>query len=1047
MSRYLPSSSWLVALACLLLQIATAAPASHASLDDATDALREMSLAISAGGEQSSSAVAIEIKGEGEELVFKLVVSLVLVLLGGLFSGLCIGLMGLDSTNLQVLLASGSPQDQRDARKVLGLLTHGRHAVLVCLQLSNVTVNETLPVFLDSVTGGGGVAAVLLSSFLILIVGEVVPQALCARRGLRIGAMFVSFVRVLMWLEAPVCYPTARLLDWLLGSHTPTNYRREELKTLIELHGSPCTHSTAGELQQPEVQIAGEGLTKAEVEIMGATLSLADRPVELCMRPINELLVVEEGTALADIDLKELLVRNQTFIPLRGRDTSIVVLVSNSTRLGFGAVGFITLDDIGRFVVNEDGAGDLVHSLDRGVAPVTPHSIARPCRSASSLGIDAFVRGVADRQIAFRAQSSSSSMRPPIPAFVAFDDQQYLLHPPRLLLKQAPDLSRALSFAGYQSLQDTVRPAAAVAMPSTSTFAPPPFSSAPFFFDRSLLDPSSSSLNPTAASASDGIVETYSGGSFARDGGAGSNWDASGWEMEGQAWRGGHSGGSASGVGIHSKPRVSYYFPRGVGEYHFGERHPMKPHRLTLTNHLVIGYGMHKKMDVFQPRAATKEELEMFHDEDYVDFLSRVTPDNVRHFTSVLNRFNIGDDCPIFSDMYSYCRQYAGASLMAARKLVHGSTDIAINWTGGLHHAKKSEASGFCYVNDIVLAILELLRVHARVLYIDIDIHHGDGVQEAFYNSNRVLTVSFHKYSPDFFPGTGHIDELGHALGKYFSLNVPLQDGIDNESYVALFKSIMEPTIHTFAPSAIVLQCGADSLGCDRLGAFNLSIAAHGECVRFIKSFEIPLLVVGGGGYTIKNVSRCWTYETAVLLGLEQQLPNSLPHTAYDDFFAPDWKLHPELAGGRNRVENMNERKQLERIRVAVLERLRYMHGAPSVMMSEVPPGLAQWVQEEEEEGDKEGDEDVRIEDPHRKEGEWFDGEKDGEKTGSAGSSRPTTAGGGGGASKGKSGRLSVSSGVAASSPSIAPGTGGKKRRKVGTMGPPAVASAGSKGQ
>jgi len=143
-------------------------------------------------------------------------------------------------------------------------------------------------------------------------------------------------------------------------------------------------------------------------------------------------------------------------------------------------------------------------------------------------------------------------------------------------------------------------------------------------------------------------------------------------------------------------------------------------------------------------------------------------------------------------------------------------------------------------------------RHHPRVLYIDIDIHHGDGVQEAFYQSNRVLTVSFHKYAGDFFPGTGAVDEIGNGLGKYFSLNVPLQDGIDDESYLSLFKAVMEPTIATFRPSAIVLQCGADSLGCDRLGAFNLSVAAHGECVRFIKSFDLPMIVVGGGGYTIR---------------------------------------------------------------------------------------------------------------------------------------------------------------------------------------------------
>ncbi|GAA5833786.1 hypothetical protein JCM11251_005965 [Rhodosporidiobolus azoricus] len=523
--------------------------------------------------------------------------------------------------------------------------------------------------------------------------------------------------------------------------------------------------------------------------------------------------------------------------------------------------------------------------------------------------------------------------------------------------------------------------------PSSSSFAHTSF--APTFSLHSFLPSASINSNNTSQSLSaNGVVATYEGeyGVSAGEGllGGGGR-ETAGGEAEGENWRGGLGGGSA--VGIHSAPRVSYYFPKGVGEYHFGERHPMKPHRLTLTNHLVLGYGLHKKMDVFEPRAATKEELEAFHDEDYVDFLARVTPSNVRHFTSLLSRFNIGDDCPIFADQYSYCRQYAGASLAAARKLVGGGTDIAINWTGGLHHAKKSEASGFCYVNDIVLAILELLRVHPRVLYIDIDIHHGDGVQEAFYNSNRVLTVSFHKYSPDFFPGTGHIDELGHALGKYFSLNVPLQDGIDNESYVGLFKSVMEPTINTFRPSAIVLQCGADSLGCDRLGCFNLSIAAHGECVRFIKSFNLPLLVLGGGGYTIKNVSRCWTYETAVLLGLEQDLPNALPQTAYDDFFAPDWKLHPELAGGRNRLENLNSRKQLERIRQGVLERVRYMAGAPGVQMGEGVPSLAQWlVDEEEEEGASEGEREGegegekgngRKRDEHKGAGEYFASERD----------------------------------------------------------------------
>ncbi|KAG2748291.1 hypothetical protein P692DRAFT_20779728 [Suillus brevipes Sb2] len=398
-------------------------------------------------------------------------------------------------------------------------------------------------------------------------------------------------------------------------------------------------------------------------------------------------------------------------------------------------------------------------------------------------------------------------------------------------------------------------------------------------------------------------------------------------------------------VNPHSRPIVSYFFPKGVGEHHYGERHPMKPHRLTLTNALVMGYGLDKQIHhIYNPRPATQAELEMYHDHDYIDFLSRVTPNNQNEMRHLIDTFNCVEDCPIFSEMYDFCRMYAGASLAGARKLTAGACDTAINWSGGLHHAKRGEASGFCYVNDIVLAILELLRYHPRVLYIDIDIHHGDGVELAFYHSNRVMTVSFHKYTGDFFPGTGKLDDNGASLGKHFCLNVPLQDGIDDDMYLTIFKTVIEDTVTAFRPTSIVLQCGADSLGCDRLGAFNLSIAAHGECVNFVRKFNVPLLVLGGGGYTIKNVSRCWTYETAVLVGAT--IPDELPATVYDPFFRDSqWKLHPPLTG---RVENQNSPASLQRITISIRNKLRYLQGAPSVAMQEIPPDLEGWLADEE---------------------------------------------------------------------------------------------------
>jgi histone deacetylase HOS2 len=131
------------------------------------------------------------------------------------------------------------------------------------------------------------------------------------------------------------------------------------------------------------------------------------------------------------------------------------------------------------------------------------------------------------------------------------------------------------------------------------------------------------------------------------------------------------------------------------------------------------------------------------------------------------------------------------------------------------------------------------------VLYIDIDLHHGDGVQEAFFSTDRVFTLSFHKYDPvNFFPGTGNFTEVGTLAGKHHCLNVPLRDGIDDASYLALFKSIVEPVLVAYRPTCVVIQCGADSLGCDRLGRFNLFIVAHDECLDFIKQFNLPLLIL-----------------------------------------------------------------------------------------------------------------------------------------------------------------------------------------------------------
>lgn len=401
-------------------------------------------------------------------------------------------------------------------------------------------------------------------------------------------------------------------------------------------------------------------------------------------------------------------------------------------------------------------------------------------------------------------------------------------------------------------------------------------------------------------------------------------------------------GNSLKATGPEGKRRVAYFYDPEVGNYYYGQGHPMKPHRIRMAHALLVNYGLHHKMEVLRPFLARDRDLCRFHADDYVAFLRAVTPETQQEQQKALKRFNVGEDCPVFDGLYTFCQTYAGGSVGGAVKLNHGHSDIAINWAGGLHHAKKCEASGFCYVNDIVLAILELLKFHMRVLYIDIDIHHGDGVEEAFYTTDRVMTVSFHKFG-DYFPGTGDVKDIGYGLGKYYSLNVPLNDGVDDESYQSLFKPIMSKVMEVYQPGAVVLQCGADSLSGDRLGCFNLSVKGHAECVRFMRSFNVPLLLVGGGGYTIRNVARCWCYETAVAVG--EELDDKLPSHEYYEYFGPDFTLHVTPSN----MANQNSKRNLNNLRSKILENLSKLQHVPSIPFTERPPDTELHEMEDEE--------------------------------------------------------------------------------------------------
>ncbi|KAI0322277.1 histone deacetylase complex catalytic component RPD3 [Amylostereum chailletii] len=379
-----------------------------------------------------------------------------------------------------------------------------------------------------------------------------------------------------------------------------------------------------------------------------------------------------------------------------------------------------------------------------------------------------------------------------------------------------------------------------------------------------------------------------------------------------------------------SSKRVCYFFDSDVGGFHYGPGHPMKPTRIRMCHSLVMNYGLYKKIEIFRAKPATKREMTQFHSDEYVDFLSRITPSNMNSFLKEQHKCNVGDDCPVFDGLFDYCSISAGGSMEGAARLSRNKCDIAVNWAGGLHHAKKSEASGFCYVNDIVLGILELLRYHPRVLYIDIDVHHGDGVEEAFYTTDRVMTVSFHKYG-EYFPGTGEVRDVGIGKGKYYALNFPLRDGINDENYKSVFEPVIREVMATYNPAAIVLQCGTDSLAGDKLGCLNLSMRGHANCVKFVKSFNRPLLLLGGGGYTMRNVSRAWAYETGLATGVE--LGPNIPINEYYEYFGPDYQLDVKASN----TEDMNTPAYLDRVKNIVMEHLRHVGGPPSVQMTDIP--------------------------------------------------------------------------------------------------------------
>jgi len=265
------------------------------------------------------------------------------------------------------------------------------------------------------------------------------------------------------------------------------------------------------------------------------------------------------------------------------------------------------------------------------------------------------------------------------------------------------------------------------------------------------------------------------------------------------------------------------------------------------------------------PVPATKADLERFHSAKYLDALQQAADGKLTQ-----QGLDMGfgtPDCPVFKDMFDHARWACGATLTGADLILSGETDIVFNPSGGFHHARAEMASGFCYINDLVLACLRFSDHGKKVLYLDIDAHHGDGVQEAFYATDGVLVISLHESGKTLWPWTGFENEIGEGAGKGFNVNVPLPLGVCDDAYLEVFNEIVITLINAYAPDIIVLQLGMDALAGDALAHLELTNNVHADIVDRLLQFNTPILATGGGGYHVDNTVRGWALAWKVMCG------------------------------------------------------------------------------------------------------------------------------------------------------------------------------------
>jgi acetoin utilization protein AcuC len=344
---------------------------------------------------------------------------------------------------------------------------------------------------------------------------------------------------------------------------------------------------------------------------------------------------------------------------------------------------------------------------------------------------------------------------------------------------------------------------------------------------------------------------------------------------------------------------------REAAIYELTADHPFTPARFLLALDLIEAYGLDRRPNVHRLpcRPATDDEIGLVHTSEFIDATRRAGNGEGGPW----GRFGYSPegmpgDNPVFPNMHEAAALVAGATLAGAREVWGGEADHCYNPTGGLHHAMDSRASGFCIYDDPAIAIAWMLERGAeRIAYVDVDVHHGDGVQAAFYSEPRVLTASIHQYGYWFFPGTGDGDETGAGDALGTKINVPLRSGTGDDGWLERFRTELLPKVREFRPQVLVTQLGGDTHVTDIIGGLTLTTHGREEAVHDLHvlahdACDGRWLATGGGGYSLTAVPRIWTLDFAEMCDVE--LPNELPE---------EWAAMMRERFGRNAPEHLRD--------------------------------------------------------------------------------------------------------------------------------------------